>query len=59
MDPWIVDQACLYYAQSNNVAWHVVVNDVDIEDILDFFLVVHEDTIRKREKKFDEAFNSL
>lgn len=59
VDPGLIDQAMLYYSRANNCPWHIVVNDVDIEDVLDYFIVVQEDEERKKEKKFDEAFAAL
>lgn len=48
----------MYYARLNQCPYHTAL-DVDIEDLVDFYFYIKVEEHEKKERKFDEVFNSL
>lgn len=54
-----VTQICIFYQKHTGCPYHTVMNDVDIEDICDYFIFIIEDDKRKKQKAMMEKFQEL
>lgn len=52
-------QVCVFYQRHTGCPYHEVMNDVDIEDICEYFLFVLDEEERKKRKKMLEKFEEL